>query len=233
MTTSVSISTNLKPFFQPKNQFSHCFHRDLLCHFNSSCQGADSTAFLQELDGTWNPSRKMSFSLKGNTKIRRKIICTHSIYRCGNTKRPSNRTSASFRLYLLWFQFFVLRGVTEASTVIFETQTWLKLACHTFWLLGFSKGNWPTSLQKCTEEKPRVWVITWCQIWNCFMCWASGGCLFITWSAIQHHVFALSCLASRLLITSNKLPTTLPVTVVLLEQTWLHERERERERDWC
>ena len=32
-TTSVSISTNLKPFFPPKNKFSHCFHRNLPSHF--------------------------------------------------------------------------------------------------------------------------------------------------------------------------------------------------------
>lgn len=42
------------------------FHSISIAHAKG--QGADSTAFLQELDGTSWLSRKMSFSLKGNTK---------------------------------------------------------------------------------------------------------------------------------------------------------------------
>lgn len=62
VTTSVSISTNLKPVFQPKNQFSHCFHRDLPCHFNS--KGLIPLLFCKNLMGPEIRQEKWVFPWK-------------------------------------------------------------------------------------------------------------------------------------------------------------------------
>lgn len=57
---------------------------------------------------------------------------SYVIHRCGNTKKTLKQNIRKFPVVPALIPILLLRRVIEATTVIFETQTWLKVACHTF-----------------------------------------------------------------------------------------------------
>ena len=83
--------------------------------------------FCKNLMGPHGCQEKFVFPLK-------EIICTMHIYNVSLWKyqKTLKQNVRKFPVVPALIPILLLRRVIEASTVIFETQTWLKVACHMF-----------------------------------------------------------------------------------------------------